>query len=98
MLSPLLLSLATVLSLAPYQPLRLAARRTAPHHAIEDSPKPERTNRLERRQQELSQRHPRALYVTLNRETARRRGIADGDEIELVGVNGYSAGRGLGPR
>jgi anaerobic selenocysteine-containing dehydrogenase len=43
---------------------------------------------------ELSQRHPKALYVTLNRETASRHGIADGDEIELTGVNGYSA-RGL---
>ena len=40
---------------------------------------------------ELSKRHPKALYVTLNREAARRRGIADGDEIELVGVNGHSA-------
>ncbi len=43
---------------------------------------------------ELSRRHPKALYVTLNRGTASRRGIADGDEIELTGVNGYSA-RGL---
>ncbi len=40
---------------------------------------------------ELSQRHRLALYVTLNRSTAAARGIADGDEIELVGTNGYTA-------
>jgi anaerobic selenocysteine-containing dehydrogenase len=40
---------------------------------------------------ELSQRHRLALYVTLNRKTAGEHGIADGDEIELVGTNGYTA-------
>ena len=40
---------------------------------------------------ELSERHRLALYVTLNRQTAGARGIADGDEIELVGTNGYTA-------
>jgi anaerobic selenocysteine-containing dehydrogenase len=40
---------------------------------------------------ELSERHPSALRVVLNRKTASRRGIADGDEIELVGTNGYTA-------
>lgn len=38
---------------------------------------------------ELSRQHPKALYVTLNRETALRRGIADGEEIEISGMNGY---------
>jgi molybdopterin-containing oxidoreductase family molybdopterin binding subunit len=40
---------------------------------------------------ELSERHRLALYVTLNSATAREHGIADGDEIELVGTNGYAA-------
>lgn len=40
---------------------------------------------------ELSEHHRLALYVTLNSKTARASGIADGDEIELVGVNGYTA-------
>jgi anaerobic selenocysteine-containing dehydrogenase len=40
---------------------------------------------------ELSERHRLALYVTLNRRTAQRLAIADGEEIELVGVNGYAA-------
>jgi molybdopterin-containing oxidoreductase family molybdopterin binding subunit len=40
---------------------------------------------------ELSERHRLALYVTLNSKTASEHGIADGDEIELVGTNGYTA-------
>jgi anaerobic selenocysteine-containing dehydrogenase len=40
---------------------------------------------------ELSERHRLALYVTLNSKTASEHGIADGDEIELVGTNGYKA-------
>lgn len=32
-----------------------------------------------------------ALYVTLNNQTARRLGIADREEVELVGVNGCTA-------
>jgi len=40
---------------------------------------------------ELSERHRLALYVTLNRKTASEHGIADGDEIELAGTNGYTA-------
>jgi anaerobic selenocysteine-containing dehydrogenase len=40
---------------------------------------------------ELSRRHRLALYVTLNSKTARDRGIVDGDEIEVVGVNGHRA-------
>ncbi|MBI4528443.1 MAG: molybdopterin-dependent oxidoreductase [Deltaproteobacteria bacterium] len=43
---------------------------------------------------ELSERHRMALYLGLNSETARRLGIIDGEEIEVVGVNGYT-GRGL---
>ena len=38
---------------------------------------------------ELSEYHPLALAVTLNRETAKRLAIADKEEIELVGVNGH---------
>ncbi len=40
---------------------------------------------------ELSKHHRTALYVTLNSETAKARGIEDGAEIELVGANGYTA-------
>jgi anaerobic selenocysteine-containing dehydrogenase len=40
---------------------------------------------------ELSEHHRTALYVTLNSGTARARGVGDGDEIELTGVNGYTA-------
>ncbi len=40
---------------------------------------------------ELSERHPTALYAMLNKATASARGIADGDEVELTGVNGYTA-------
>jgi molybdopterin-containing oxidoreductase family molybdopterin binding subunit len=43
---------------------------------------------------ELSQRHRLALYVTMNSKTAAERGIGDGEEIELVGTNGYTA-RGM---
>ena len=39
---------------------------------------------------ELSQHHPRALAITLSRATATRLGIADKEEIELVGVNGHA--------
>jgi anaerobic selenocysteine-containing dehydrogenase len=38
---------------------------------------------------ELSQHHSRALAITLNRATATRLGIADRDEIELLGTNGH---------
>jgi anaerobic selenocysteine-containing dehydrogenase len=38
---------------------------------------------------ELSQHHPRALAITLNRATARRLGIADKDAIEVLGTNGH---------
>jgi molybdopterin-containing oxidoreductase family molybdopterin binding subunit len=40
---------------------------------------------------EQTQHHRLALYVTLNARTGRQRGIADGDEIELTGSNGYTA-------
>ncbi len=38
---------------------------------------------------ELSQHHPRALAVTMNRDTGKRLGIADKEEIEILGVNGH---------
>ena len=40
---------------------------------------------------ELSERHRLAHYVTLNRKTAGEHGIADGDEVELLGTNGHRA-------
>lgn len=40
---------------------------------------------------ELSERHPTALYATVNSQTARRLDIADREEVELVGANGYTA-------
>ncbi len=40
---------------------------------------------------ELSERHATALYATLNSQTARRLGIVDEEEVEFVGVNGYTA-------
>ncbi len=39
---------------------------------------------------ELSQHHPRALAVTMNRDTGKRLGIADKDPIEIQGVNGHA--------
>ncbi len=38
---------------------------------------------------ELSQHHPRALAVTMNRNTGKRLGLADKDPIEIQGVNGH---------
>jgi len=40
---------------------------------------------------EIAQHHRLAMYVTLNTRTALSRGIADGDEVELAGINGYTA-------
>ncbi|MBI4492696.1 MAG: molybdopterin-dependent oxidoreductase [Chloroflexi bacterium] len=40
---------------------------------------------------ELAEHHRLALRVLVNTRTAQQRGIADGDEIELVGANGYTA-------
>ena len=40
---------------------------------------------------ELSERHPLALYAALNSQTARRLGIVDEEEVEILGVNGYTA-------
>lgn len=40
---------------------------------------------------ELSERHVTALYATLNSQTARRLGIMDEEEVEFVGVNGYTS-------
>jgi len=40
---------------------------------------------------ELAERHRLAFYVTLNSQTARERGISDGDLVELEGTNGFTA-------